>query len=232
MQRIGCALFAIACVSGAIWAEQGSSNLIVDMHPFNYSDGSGSDEAASFQRRQGGFDGQPHFTFDVTGGVSAYYIFLFPDRSDTKDRLRKYVKSNEGLSKLTGSACPAYWSHDDPRPNIREGLWGRIHLEPGKTIIEDLPPGGYYILPAVEFNSSCYTPGHWYPAFYDENVTINGADLTPVLWCGHYVQLSEGDTAWVEVSPQPFNIYWSSAYTIDRFVKAAILGVSYSDLAQ
>jgi len=229
MHRMVAAAFIIGCVGLAI----GSSNLVVDMRPFNYSDGAGSAEANSFQRRQGGLSGQSHFTFDATDGVSAYYVFLFPDLPDAKERLQKWVGGNDAARKNLGLDMPVAWDEGDQRPALREGTWARLHLKgPGKFIIEDIPAGGYYILPAVGFNAGCYAPGHWYPAFYDENVTVDGADLAPVLWCDKYVQLEEGDTTWIEINPQPFNIYWDSHYDIGRFTKAAIFGVSYDDLAK
>jgi hypothetical protein len=99
-------------------------------------------------------------------------------------------------------------------------------------MLPDIPAGGYYLLPAVRFNKSCYAAGHWFPAFYDSEVSVNGADLTPVLWCPKYISIGAGVTATVEISPQPFNICCSSTYSVSRFIKAVVLGVSYSDLAR
>jgi hypothetical protein len=218
-------------------AGQASATLVVNVSAFNYSNGYSSDEYNVYARTQGGELGQPSCTRH-RAGVARHYMFLFPNTPVLRKKLRRELEEMAAAEKMLGDPVPRV--HSDPKEALSDGYFGRFQLSEGKTIIKGLPPGEYYVLPAVKFPNGRgeWQYGYSIPNYFDKRIdkvvevfslktgtyVKKRLTLNPVVWCPKEIELVAGRVTTISISPHAYNLASGGINGADSFIKEVILG--------
>lgn len=219
-----------------VWGNA-TGTLIVNLHPFNYSDGVNSEEHIEFVRRQGGELGQPHVTFEVAGPAQ-YRLVIIPATLQAVKKLKSKIEEQIKLHRiLTEQFGMAYHNPyvevirpicDFPLDFLRDTnhLMAVISLEPQTYVFTNFPSGRYFILPIVRFSgegdfSSYY---YWSALFHQSYVEISYEGriftYTPVVWSPNEITVNSGDTTMISISPHAYNLSLESG--VIRFFKDVV----------
>lgn len=224
-----------------------SGTLIVNLSPFNYSDGVNSDEWRNFYQRQGEDLGQPHVTFEIAGRATCKLVIIPATTRAVrklKARIEDVIGINEFLRKNLGNENPPYpytsvidfelmttpWRDCLNDTNLRIAV---VSLNPGTNTLTGLTSGRYFILPIVRFSgrgifSSYYI---WSASFYRSLVTVEYEDfygqrrtctLYPIVWSPNEITITDGSVSVISVKPHAYNLSFQTG--VKKFFKEVVFG--------